>query len=157
MQINARTVTIVGLTLIAVGVAVFAVSVYYLTPEPKVAEPAVPEEMTLVVYLQDKEAARTTDCGITYPVEYQVAQTLAVADVSLQILFTNELAQYGRYDSVKINDGVAQILLQGDRLALGALSSCEGAHLMNVLTDTLTQYQSITTIELYTSAGKVEF
>lgn len=118
-------------------------------------------QMDLVVYHQDVEAAITSDCGITIATTIQVPQTKAVADASLKYLFTDELDQYGEYESVVIKDGVAQITVTNEDdptgLKLSSLSSCESRHLFSVLGDTLMQYNTITSIELHSPVGKVEF
>jgi len=113
--------------------------------------------MPLILYQQDKEIARVSDCGATRQVVYEVPRTEGVADLSLRMLFTEELAAYGVYRSVRIVGGVANVTLEPNQRALGSLSSCESAHLMHVLTDTLTQYDTIDSVELFTSEGKVEF
>lgn len=117
--------------------------------------------LNLTVYLQDKTDATLTDCGVTYAKEIQVPYTKAVTDGSLKYLFENELAQYGNYDSVMIKDSVAMVTIVNDNdptgLWLSSLSSCESRHLLSVLQDTLTQYESIESIELYSPSGKIEF
>jgi predicted lipoprotein with Yx(FWY)xxD motif len=117
--------------------------------------------MTLVVYRQNKDEAVLRDCGITYPEKIQVLKTTAVADASLAYLFNNELARYGEYQSVKIEDGVAKVTINNPAdptgLFTSSLSSCESGHLFSVLEDTLTQYDSVTSVELYSPTGKIEF
>ena len=124
------------------------------------------KEMDLVVYLQDKQAAITTDCGVTYKKIIQIPKTIAVADASLRYLFSDELAQYGDYQSLVIQDKVARITLtdksnsdNNDSTArkISSLSSCEARHLFAVLIDTLTQYDSVDSVELYSQSGKIEF
>ena len=138
-----------------------------LTEDPVTTLPPVSEEteipapeaetMSLVLYLQDKEIARVSDCGVTRRVVYTVPYTEGIADLSLRMLFEDELAQYATYESVRVVDGVAHVMLKGDRQVIGSISSCQAGHLMNVLTDTLTQYDAITSVELYTSEGRVQF
>lgn len=119
------------------------------------------ESMNLVVYLQDKNAAISSDCGVIYAKNIQVAKTTGVADASLKYLFQNELSQYGNYESVVIKDGVAQVTISNDNdpsgLKNSSLSSCESRHLFAVLNATLIQYQSIKSVELYSPSGKIEF
>jgi hypothetical protein len=119
------------------------------------------DQTVLNLYLQDKEIAATSDCGATYPVSYLVPKTTSVADASLRILFSKELARYGVYKSVSIVNGVAKVMLQSDLdpngNPIGALSSCESGHLMAVIRDTLTQYSTIKSVELYSPDGKIEF
>jgi hypothetical protein len=121
------------------------------------------EMMTLVVYVQDKGAVTgpQASCTVTMPKTYIIPKTMAVADASLKILFTDELKSYGTYDSVTIESGVAKVMLKSNQTAsgglIGSLSSCEGGHLMAVLLDTLTQYPTIQSVELYSPGGKVEF
>jgi len=115
----------------------------------------------LTVYLQNKEEVILNDCGITYPEKIQVPKTVAVADASLRYLFTEELSGYGRYESVVINDGIAQVTISNDNdpkgYKISGLSSCEARHLTSVLKDTLTQYESIESVELFSPSGKIEF
>lgn len=119
------------------------------------------DQTVLNLYLQDKEIAAISDCGATYPVSYLVPKTTSVADASLRILFSKELARYGVYKSVSVTSGVAKVMLQSDLdpngNPIGALSSCESGHLTSVLHDTLTQYPSIKSVELYAPNGKIEF
>jgi hypothetical protein len=121
----------------------------------------VPELMSLDVYIQDKEVARTSDCSVTKKITYQVPKTLAVADASLKILFEGELAKYGVYKSVSISNGVAKVILQSNMTTTGypisSLSSCESGHLLSVLNDTLTQYKNIKYVEIFSPQGKIEF
>lgn len=119
------------------------------------------EGMNVVVYLQDKEVAIHSDCGVTYPTTITIPKTKAVADASLKYLFKDELSHYGAYKSVAIKNGVAQVTVSNTIDSTGrtisSLSSCEISHLVAVLSDTLTQYESITSVELYSPSGKVEF
>lgn len=110
--------------------------------------------MSLTMYIQDKEIANISDCGATKKVIYEVPKTTGVADVSLKILFEDELVEYGVYKSVLIEDNVAKVLINRKFISL---ASCESAHLVSVITDTLTQYESIRSIELYDQNGKIEF
>jgi len=117
--------------------------------------------MSLTLYIQNKEVAKTSDCGVTKKVIYQVPKTMAVADASLKILFGGELSDYGVYKSVSISNGVAKVELESENTPLGfpmsSLSSCQSSHLMSVLKDTLTQYSTIKSVELYSPRGKIEF
>ncbi len=127
------------------------------TPTPGTS----PELMSIDLYIQNKEIAQTSDCGVTQKVTYQVPQTSAVADASLKILFDTELSQFGRYDSINVTNGIARVLLESANTpsgrALSSLSSCESNHLTSVLEDTLTQYDSITRVELFSPQGEIEF
>ncbi len=130
--------------------------------KPKVTPPATSKDQTvLTLYIQNKEVAKTSDCRVTYPVTYKVPKTTAVADASLKILFNEELARYGVYKSVTITNSVAKVTLESDMdpkgKPLSALSSCESGHLMAVLNDTLTQYPTISSVELFSPKGKIEF
>jgi len=131
------------------------------TLEENDVETVAGETMNLVVYLQDKDAAILSDCGVTYKKEIQVAYTKAVADASLRYLFENELSQYGKYESVVIRDDVAEVTISEDTDASGStassLSSCEISHLFAVLEDTLTQYETIESVEVYLPTGKIYF
>jgi len=124
-------------------------------------KPPADEFMALTVYLQDTEAAMISDCGVTLPTTIRVPRTRAVADASLTYLFTTELARYGNYESVVINNTVAEVTIANDTdptgLYLASLSSCEARHLISVLSDTLTQYDTIDSIELFSPTGKIEF
>lgn len=119
------------------------------------------ELMSLNLYIQDKEAAKTSDCRVTKKIIVQVPKTPAVADASLKILFEEELAQYGYYRSVSISNGIAKVMLGSGMTAQGTpisgLSSCEKGHLLAVLKDTLTQYKTIQSVEVYSPEGKIEF
>ena len=117
--------------------------------------------MSLNLYVQDKEIAKTSDCGVTKKITIQVPKTTAVADASLKALFNDELSAYGVYKSVSVSSGVAKIVLSSDNTPsgrpIGGLSSCESSHLMSVLKDTLTQYSTIKSVEIYSPKGKIEF
>jgi len=117
--------------------------------------------MDLVVFLQDKDEVLTNDCGITFQNIIQVPKTAQVAKASLDYLFTDELSRYGEFKSVSIVDEVARVVIVNDNdpdgLRISGLSSCEGRHLMSVLSDTLTQYPTISAVELYSENGKIEF
>jgi hypothetical protein len=131
-------------------------------PDPADGAPVEEDnEMDLVVFLQDKEAAITSDCRITIAETIQVPATKAVADASLTYLFNNELAQYGEYESVVIKDEVAQVTIINEDdptgLKISSLSSCQIGHLVAVLSDTLTQYDTITAVELHSPSGLIEF
>ncbi len=119
------------------------------------------QTMSLDIYVQNKEVAEKSDCRVTQKVSYVIPKTFAVADASLRILFSDELKRYGEYESVIILDEVARVSLKSDMMTdgkpLGSLSSCEVGHLNGVLHDTLTQYPTIKSVELYTPSGKVEF
>jgi len=119
------------------------------------------EETDLILYIQDKEIAATSDCGVTKKVVYRVPKTIAVADASLKILFSEELSKYGIYKSVSIVDGAAKIMLESDNtsqgLPISSLSSCESSHMLSVLRDTLTQNETIKSIELFSPKGIIQF
>lgn len=119
------------------------------------------ELMPISLYVQDKEIARTSDCGITQKVTYNVPFNSNIPNVSLELLFNDELSQYGVYDSIIIVDGVAKVMLKNDIIPdgrpLSALSSCESGHLLSVLNDTLTQYDVITRVELYAEDRQIQF
>ena len=117
--------------------------------------------MALNLYVQDKEIAKISDCGVTKKITVQVPKTSAVADASLKVLFSGELLAYGVYKSVSVSGGVAKVMLTSDNIPsgqpIGSLSSCESSHLMSVLKDTLTQYPTIKSVEIYSPKGKIEF
>lgn len=118
-----------------------------------------PESMPLTVYIQDKSVANR--CDATKAVTYQVPKTTGVADASLDLLFKEELSNYGVYSSVNIENTVAKVQLKNDTLPssrpYSSLSSCEVGHLTSVLKDTLTQYGSIKSVQLYSPQGKIQF
>ncbi len=149
------TIALVGLVL--VGGVVF---IYAEIRDPNHGRKAA-EMMALTLYVQDKEAARTKDCGVTIKETRLVPKTTAVADTSLKMLFASELSQYGTYKSVSISNGIAKVELQNNKTASGnpisSLSSCEIIHLTSVLNTTLTQYPTINSVELYSPEGKIEF
>lgn len=143
--------TIILLIIIIIGIIWFAVTNNY----------SKQNDINLIVYLQDKKAALSSDCSVTYPKKIKVSRTEAVADASLKYLFKNELSQYGDYKSVTIKNGVARVTISTISDPIGrkisSLSSCEAGHLFAVLEDTLTQYETITSVELYSSSEKIEF
>lgn len=114
------------------------------------------DSMFITLYIQDKEKAETSDCGVTRPVDFEIPKTEEVTDKSLRILFSSELAWYGNYVSVSVEDKIAHVNVVPANQ--GGLSSCQSSHLMSVLTDTLTQYETIEKVELYDPTGsKIEF
>lgn len=114
------------------------------------------DSMFITLYLQDKEIAETNDCSVTYPVDFEIPRTEDVADKSLRILFSSELAWYGNYVSINVENKIAHINVVP--ASQGGLSSCQAGHLMSVLTGTLTQYETIEKVELYDPTGnKIEF
>lgn len=120
------------------------------------------ESMSLTLYIQDTEIAKTSNCGATKQIVFQTPKTTAVADASLKFLFSNELSKYGEYKSVSISTGgVSKVVLVSDMTPegrpIGGLSSCESSHLMSVLRDTLTQYKNIKSVEIYSPKGRIEF
>jgi hypothetical protein len=119
------------------------------------------ELMDLLLYIQDTSYVATSSCSVTKKIVYKIPKTVAVADASLKILFNNELSSYGVYKSVSIVDGVAKILLESDLTKAGvpinSLSSCESSHLLAVLKDTLTQYSSVKSVELFSPKGQINF
>ncbi len=121
----------------------------------------ITEMMPVTLYIQNKEAAATTDCGITQKVTQQVPKTSAIADASLKYLFKGELKQYGVYDSVTIANGVATVNLKSDTTPggtkIGSLSSCEVRHLQSVVADTLTQYKTVQSVVFMSPQGKIQF
>ncbi|MCF7865048.1 MAG: hypothetical protein K9M11_00895 [Candidatus Pacebacteria bacterium] len=121
----------------------------------------VPQMMSLTIYQQDKSAVTSNRCDATKVVTYQVPKTVAVADASLKLLFSEELSNYGAYSSVSIENNIAKIQLSGVATPSGrsyaSLSSCEIGHITSVLTDTLTQYSSIKSVQLYSPEGRIVF
>ena len=117
--------------------------------------------MDISIYIQDKNVARTRDCGLTTKIEYTIPKTPTVTNTVLKILFADELKKYGNYDSVNVVNGVAKVMLTSDMTPEGktmdSLSSCESGHLLSVLKDTLKQYESINSVELYSPKGAIMF
>jgi hypothetical protein len=113
-----------------------------------------PTTMSLTLYVQDQEAAATSDCSVTQQEVVEVPYTSAVADASLKILFEDELSRYGTYRSVAVSDKKAMVTIEKN---FNSLSSCEVLHLTSVIEDTLTQYDTIESVELYSPEGKIEF
>jgi|GEM_PF-2340215 len=115
------------------------------------------ETMEIVLFLQDREIARISDCGATTAVTKTIPKTKAVADASLKILFKDELSAFGPYESVKIINGVAEVMLSDENKIAQHNTSCETGHLHSVVKDTLTQYPTISDIKFVTSKGDIMF
>lgn len=115
----------------------------------------------LTLFVQDKKVAATSDCRVTQKITKEIPFTIAPINASLKILFEDELKDYAVYESVVVSQGVARIYLKSNNLPKGspisALSSCQIGHLTSVLNDTLTQYDIVNKIELYSPEGKIEF
>lgn len=137
------------------------VSTTTVAETPVLAELTEDDYMDIAVYVQDKEVAKKSDCRVTKKIEYTILKTPAVADVSLKILFSDELKDYGVYRSVNIVDGIANVMLVSDLTPegkpIGSLSSCESGHLLSVLKDTLVQYQSVKSMKLFSPTGEIVF
>jgi hypothetical protein len=134
-------------------------SIKFTTISPNAVNPV--SEMDLALYIQDKTQVEKISCSITKKVIYKVPKTSAVADASLKILFDGELSKYGVYKSVSIVQGVAKVLLESENTPggqpIGSLTSCQSSHLLAVLKDTLTQYPTIKSVELYSPNGPIIF
>lgn len=122
------------------------------------------EKMDIIVYVNDEAASSEfLDCAINKKITVQVPKSEAIADASLKYLFSTELSKYAVYKSVEIASGTAKIMLESDMTPagypIGALSSCQSQNLFSVLKDTLTQYPSITSVELYSpkQEKRIEF
>jgi len=119
------------------------------------------EFMDLILYIQDRAQVATNSCSVTHKAFYRIPKTTAVADASLRILFAEELYSYGSYKSVTIVNSVAKVMLESNLTKAGkpicSLSSCESSHLLSVLNDTLTQYNSIKSVELLSPQGPIQF
>lgn len=117
--------------------------------------------MDIALFVQNKEAAKKTDCRVTTKIEYTILKTPNVTDAVLKILFSDELSKYGVYKSVSIVNGVANVMLASDMTPEGrpiaSLSSCESGHLLSVLKDTLVQYESIKSVKLFSPKGEIVF
>ncbi len=128
----------------------------------KLAPTITPVEfMDLILYIQDKAQVATNSCSVTHKALYKIPKTTTVTDTSLRILFAEELYTYGSYKSVTIVNGVAKVMLESNLTKagkpIGSLSSCESSHLLSVLKDTLTQYDSIKSVELLSPQGPIQF
>jgi hypothetical protein len=123
----------------------------------------VPKFINLNLFLQDKSKVESGDCGITQQTTVTVPYTKRTADASLRFLLDNggELSKYANYKDVRIENGIAKIELENsmtkDGQPISSLSSCEITHLESVLNDTLTQYSSINSIEIFSPEGKINF
>lgn len=150
-----------GLLMMATSLMfIVACGVFYYFHSPQ-GEPAMTTEMSVDVYIQDKEIAAASDCSTIKKIAVQIPKTSDIADASLAFLFGEELAQYGEYDHVEVAGNVAKVFLKNSILPSGApissLSSCQVGHITSVLEGTLTQYGEIEFVELYSPEGKVEF
>lgn len=158
---------IIPIILIAISFIFMASSSYYYTKKVtqnkelkqevrELKEDKEDDSIFITLYLQNKEVAETNDCGVTYPVGFEIPKTENIADKSLRILFSSELAWYGNYVSVNIENKIAHIDVVP--ASQSGLSSCQVRHLTSVLTDTLTQYEDIEKIELYDpTENRIEF
>lgn len=128
-----------------------------------VSRSVVPKTAPVDVYVQDKKVAEVSDCGVTRRETHEVPYTSGeyVWERSLRFLFSDELARYGVFKSVSVSGGVAKVMLASDMTPtghpIGALSSCEKSHLLSVLNDTLFQYKTITSVEIYSPEGRILF
>jgi len=116
--------------------------------------PNVNALMELILYVQDKEIAQTSDCGAVKKTSTMVPKTTNREDLSLQILFSDELSKYGKYKSVNIENGIAKISIEPSFISL---SSCESQHLTSVIRDTLTQNKNIKSVEILSPQGPIIF
>lgn len=159
-----KNITIILLLLIVIGGGYFLYNQKQNTPDTEKAteEGANVEKMNIAVYVNDEAgSSEFLDCTINKKITVQVPKTEAVADASLRFLFSDELSKYGVYKSVEIASGTAKIMLESDMTPagypIGSLSSCQSQHLLSVLKDTLTQYPTIQTVELYSPKGQILF
>ena len=132
-----------------------------IAPNATVKEDIV-EKMDITVYVNDEAAlSEFLDCAINKKIAVQVPKTEAIADASLKYLFSKELSKYGTYQSVEIASGTAKVMLASENTPAGypisGLSSCQSQNLISVLKDTLTQYESIMSVRLYSPKGEIVF
>jgi len=158
---NKQKGLVLSILISIIALIIFAGGIYfYIIPTAK-KNTSSQKLISISLYVQDKEAARLSDCRITQKITYQVPMTSNIPDTSLRMLFKDELSRYGIYDSVSVTDGVAKVMLKSDMDPRGkplqALSSCESGHLLSVLNDTLTQYDTIKSVELHSPNGRIEF
>ena len=162
-----KNITIALLLLIVIGGGYFLYSQNKTNIGPAgdiVKEDNTIKKMDITVYENDEAASSEfLDCAINKKITVQVPKTEAVADASLRFLFSDELSKYGVYKSVEIASGTAKIMLESDMTPagypIGSLSSCQSQHLLSVLKDTLTQYPTIQSAELYSpkQEKRIEF
>lgn len=114
------------------------------------------QKINIVVYIQDKSKVFSETCSAVKPASIVMPKTNSVLDVSLRYLFTEELARYGTYESVKVANGIAKVFIYEK---MNSYSSCESAHLRSVIENTLTQYPTIQKVELYRAGdrSRIEF
>ena len=112
------------------------------------------ETMNLVIYVTNPE-------GTLEPVTIQTTETTGVANASLEYLFNNNLSVYGDYNDVSISNGIAYVSLEGNipgGRTFSSLSSAEISDLTQSINATLTQYSTISDIELVDKNGdSIEF
>jgi hypothetical protein len=114
------------------------------------------QTFAITLYFQDKEVAIVSDCRVTLPKTINIDINDDPFEVSLKELFKEELSRYGEFDKYEFDNDSIKVYLKSDQKIVG-LSSCEVGHLMSVLNDTLTQYEEIKKVELYSTSGKIEF
>jgi hypothetical protein len=114
------------------------------------------QTVPITLYIQDKEVARVSDCRVTIPKTIDIDINDDPFEVSLKELFKEELSRFGEFDKYEFENDLIKVYLKSDDKIVG-LSSCEVGHLMSVLNDTLTQYDEIKNVELYSPSGKIEF
>jgi hypothetical protein len=116
---------------------------------------------TITLFIQNKEIARTSDCGVTQQISKIIPKTNNLIDSAVKVLFEDELSNYGVYEKVEISNKVAKVFLKSENMPSGrlitGLSSCENQHLFSILKDTISYYQKIETVEIYSPKGKIEF
>lgn len=116
---------------------------------------------TITLFIQNKEIARTSDCGVTQQISKIIPKTNNLIDSAVKVLFEDELSNYGVYEKVEISNKVAKVFLKSENMPssrlITGLSSCENQHLFSILKDTISYYQKIETVEIYSPKGKIEF
>ncbi len=157
-----KNITIVILILLIIGGGYFLYTQNNETGIPAIKEEDTTEKMDITVFVNDEAASSEfLDCAKNKKITVQVPKTDAIADASLKYLFSTELSKYGTYQSVEIASGTAKVMLASENTPSGypvsGLSSCQVAHLMYVLEDTLTQYPAIDSVELYSPKGEIKF
>jgi hypothetical protein len=158
--------TILSVLILIIAVLLIAIGYLFATKNdqlPSVVDedPNLDRKSTLVLFVQDKEAAATSDCRVTKKITKEVPFTITPIDTSLRVLFEDELSSYGKYQQVVVSNGLARVYLESaltpDGYPISSLSSCQVGHLFAVIQSTLTQYDSVNRVELYTTEGKIEF
>lgn len=112
------------------------------------------ETMKISLYFHD-ESKINMDCSATYKVDRTVPKTLAVADTSLRVLFSEDLKELAPlYNSVVIKNKVAIVDFDSGALKYLNGAACMQGTFKGPIEDTLKQYPTIEKVE-YSIDGKI--